>query len=208
MIYPHVCGICGKIDKYALCKKCEKRLRSQGIGNIEDYTQSTSYFNEHMYLFHYNGEIREAILNYKFNQKPYIYETFLKFLKNNEKMCVQLKKYDIIMAVPISWKREKQRGYNQSNIIAKQISKMLDLKYLDKILIKIKHNKVQSTLSKEERIKNVKGVYKILHTNKIADKNILLVDDIFTTGNTVDECSKILKKAGVKDIGVFTIAKD
>ncbi len=175
---------------------------------VEDYRNTTGYFETHIYLFQYGGEIRNAILNYKFNEKPYIYRTFVNFLKNSEKMYVQIKKYDIIIPVPISKKRLKQRGYNQSAIISKNIAKNFNLEHNDRILTKIRDNKMQSSLDKEDREKNVRDVYSVTKTEKIKGKKILLIDDIFTTGNTVNECSRVLKNAGATEVGIFTIAKD
>ncbi len=207
-----MCGICGKLDQNTICRKCKLRLEGiteYGIDNYQD--DEEKYFDEHMYIFKYYGKIRNAILDYKFSEKTYIYQTFINFLKNNEKMCVQIKKYDIIMSVPISKKRKIQRGYNQSSIIAKKIAKFLNITYYENILVKKIDNKPQSTLNGIDRKENVKGVYDInkrqFKTN-IKDKRILLVDDIFTTGSTVNECSKILRQADANKIGVFTIAKD
>ena len=129
-------------------------------------------------------------------------------MKKNKKICDKLKSYDIIMPIPISKKRKKQRGYNQSALIARNLAKEFSMQYDEKVLKKIKDNIAQSSLNKEERIKNVQNVYYINKTNKIIEKKILLVDDIYTTGSTANECSKIVKKAGAKEVGIFTIAKD
>ena len=208
-MYPPCCGICGKLNKNSLCKKCEIKLNKLAVWKIEDYRQITSYFEEHIYIFNYDSIIRKTILDYKFNEKSYIYRTFINFLKKNEKICVQIKKYDIIIPVPISLKRKKERGYNQSDLIAKDLALELNIKYIKNALLKIKNNSAQSTLTAEEREKNVKDVYKIKKNkiNKLYEKNILLIDDIFTTGSTVNECSRVLKEAGVYKIGVLTIAK-
>ena len=208
VIYPPVCGICGKLNTNSLCNKCKNKLQNQISYKIEDYSNSVSYFDEHIYLFKYTGEIRKLILDYKFNEKSYLYETFVNFLKNNEKISAKFYKYDIIVPVPISKKRFKERGYNQSSILARKIAKIFDLEYNENILQKIKNNKEQSSLDKEKRNINVKDVYKIKKTKDIVDKNILIVDDIFTTGNTVNECSRVLKELHTGKIGVFTIAKD
>lgn len=203
-----MCGICGKLTKESICTKCKIKLMQNANFKIENYSQNSSYFDEHMYIFQYSGQIRNSILNYKFKEQAYIYKTFVNFLKNNQKMCIQIKKYDIIVPIPISKKRMKQRGFNQSALIAKSIAKMLKIDYDDKNIIKIKENKKQSELNKEERYKNVQGVYKILNGKKFQQKKILLIDDIFTTGNTVNECSRLLKNEDARKIGIFTIAKD
>ncbi len=106
-------------------------------------------------------------------------------------------------------KKEKIRGYNQSALIAKEIAKKNNnLKYENDILLKIINNKVQSTLSKKERKINVKNAYKVLEKQKLINKNVIIFDDIYTTGNTVNECARILKENGANKIGILTIAKD
>ena len=208
IIYPPVCGFCGKLNKNSLCNKCKIRIEKNAIYKIEDYRETTSFFDEHLYLFPYDGEIREEILNYKFNEKSYLYRTFLEFIKNSEKICTQIKKYDIIMPIPISKKRMKQRGYNQSALIAKNLAKTLNTEYKENVLVKIKDNKPQSELGQHERSANVKGVYNLKEPKKVYQKKILLVDDIYTTGSTANECAKILKENNANSVGIFTLAKD
>ena len=206
LIYPNVCGICGKICKESLCKKCEIKLdniKKFKIDKIKDKN-----FEKHLYIFKYEGIIKEKLIEFKFNQKPYICKTFVKFLIKNKKICRFLKSYDIIIPVPIHYNRKLERGYNQSALIVKQIAKQLDIKYEDKVLYKKINNKPQSTKNKEERKQNVIGVYDIKNEYKILNKKILLLDDIYTTGSTVNECSKILKKTGAKKVDIITIAKD
>lgn len=208
MFFPQVCGFCGKLDRNSLCNKCKIQIQKNNLSKIEDYQNTSSFFDEHMYLFQYSGEIRNIILNYKFNEKSYVYNTFVELIKNNEKICAQIKKYDIIIPVPISKKRLNTRGYNQSALIAKKIAKMLNLCYKENVLVKIKDNKPQSEMGQEKRKSNVKGVYTIKNKEKIYQKKILLIDDIFTTGNTVNECAKVLIENFASSVGIFTIAKD
>ena len=88
------------------------------------------------------------------------------------------------------------------------MAKILKTKFESKALIKEQNNKVQSTLNKNQREENVKNVYKVINKNNIKNKKILLIDDIFTTGSTANECAKVLKTAGADKIDIFTIAKD
>ena len=118
--------------------------------------------------------------------------------------------YDIIIPVPIHNKRRKERGYNQSALIAKEFSKNInELEYED-ILIKKKNTIAQSTLNKEERLKNAIDMYKIKENKQdiIYNKNVLIFDDIYTTGATANECAKAIRGANSNKIGVLTIAKD
>ena len=112
------------------------------------------------------------------------------------------------MPVPISRKRLKSRGYNQSELIAKEIAYNSNLILETGCLYKVKNIVEQSKLNKEERLKNIQGVYELVNKEKLYKKKILLVDDIFTTGSTVNECAKVLRNASPRKIGVFTLAKD
>lgn len=166
------------------------------------------YFDEHIYLFKYQGLIREKIINYKFNEKAYLYKTFVNFWLIDENTCRIISSYDIIIPVPISKKRYKQRGYNQSELLAKEIAKNTEIKLEKKCLYKNKDIIEQSKLNKEDRAKNIQNVYNCKNSLKIENKKILLIDDIYTTGSTVNECSKVLKNNKVQKIGILTIAKD
>ena len=102
----------------------------------------------------------------------------------------------------------RKRGYNQTELIAREIAKNTKLILEKDVLVKIKNVTSQTKLTKEKRIQNVKDVFKIISNKKIYKKNIILLDDIYTTGSTVNEASRILKLAGARKIGVLTIAKD
>ena len=95
LIYPPVCGICSKGKNVYLCKKCEKILQIKAVFGSEKYEDK--YFSNHMYIFKYDGIIRELILKYKFNEKPYLYKIFTNFLEKFKKNNLNLEKYDIII---------------------------------------------------------------------------------------------------------------
>ena len=216
LIYPPICGICGKFNDNFLCPKCQKILENEAVFGIDKYEkikieknlQERKYFNEHLYIFEYEGIIRRIILKYKFQDKAYLYKTFVNFLLKNKNFFEFIKKYDTIIPVPISRKRRAMRGYNQSELIVKEIANFTNLKEESDCLFKIKNVIEQSKLNKEERQKNIQGVYELRNKEKLYKKKILLVDDIYTTGSTVNECSKVLRGAKPKQIGIFTIAKD
>ncbi len=207
LVYPNVCGICDKPCKEDICKKCEINLNN--IASIEIDLYNNKNFKKHLSIFKYEGIIKNRLINYKFNDKIYIYKSFVNFILKNKKVCKFLKSYDIIIPVPIHFNRKITRGYNQSAVLAKEIAKKCtNLKYIDNVLYKKVNNKPQSTKNKEERKNNVIGVYYAKNENEIYNKKVLLLDDIFTTGSTVNECARVLKTVGVKNVDVFTIAKD
>ena len=223
LIYPQTCGICGKINNKTICSKCNIQLKKQekmGILTKEELEENSlekeKFFEELIYIFKYEGQIRELILDYKFNEKSYMYKTFVNFLLKNKKIFENIKKYDKIIPVPISKKRYKERGYNQSLLIAKEISMQISyetnnnikLELVNNCLIKTKNIIEQSKLNKEDRQHNIQGVYTLKNGSILTNKSILLVDDIYTTGSTVNECCRVLQQANPNKIGVLVLAKD
>lgn len=207
-IFPPVCGICNKIAEGYLCKQCKENIiNSKVFLNKLDFLNIDSQNNveQHFYLFSYEGIIRKKILEYKFENKPYLANTFSEFFINNEKLYRFFKNYDIMIAVPISLSREKERGYNQSELIARNIR---NIAFEKNLLVKVKDNQPQSKLDKKQRLENVKDVYKIKDKQKINGKRILIFDDIYTTGATAKECANLLMQEGAKSVGILTIAKD
>lgn len=209
-IYPPTCGVCGKICKEYICNKCRIKLRKYEIKNnhVIKIGNKEKHFDELLCIFKYEDIIRDIIIKYKFQNKPYLYKTFSKIILKNEKTCGFLEKYDIIIPVPISKKRKHERGYNQTQLIAKEIAKILNIKLGNNILIKERDTKAQSELSKKERAINIKDVFKITDYKTIKNMKILIFDDIYTTGSTANECARVLKEAGAQKVGVLTIAKD
>lgn len=217
-IFIPTCGICGKLEKEYLCPKCEKELAKYIIAEKDYITMDRANDKkeamqkqlniEKMHILKYEDLVRRTIINFKFNDKPYLYKMFSKIILKNEKAFNFLKTYDIIIPVPMYGKKKRKRGFNQSELIAREIARKANLDIYTDVLIKTKDNKTQSSLTKEERSKNVKNVYKLANEEKINNKNILLFDDIYTTGATTGECVKIISKAKVNKIGILTLAKD
>ena len=205
LFFPPVCGICGKFDKNWICYNCKQKINLNKKSIVTNVYGKE--YDKFIFLFSYK-DIRKLILDYKFNGKSYLYNTFSKIILDDFKICEELKKYDVIIPVPMSKKKKARRGYNQTELIAKCLAKELNIEYNNKSLVKIKLNKTQSTLTEKERFENVKNVFDIKNSELVKDKKVILFDDILTTGATLDECSKVLKKNRVNDIVVLTLAKD
>lgn len=208
MIFPPVCGICGKIDNKGICNKCFLKLMALAENRIMDQWETEKNFHQLIYIFKYEGMIRKIILDYKFNEKSYIYETFVNFILKDEKIFEKLQTYDTIIPVPISKTRMKERGYNQSFLIAKALGNKLNIHIETNCLVKTKNVIEQSKLNREERKRNIQNVYELENKQILNNRKILLIDDIYTTGNTINECSKILKQANPNRIDVLVLAKD
>lgn len=203
LIYPYICGFCGIIlSKGYVCEECYNTIQArQNLIQI----QKDVYYNKLICIYEYTGKVKEKIIQFKFYNKKYLYRTF------SECICRKMEKinleYDVIIPVPIHRKRYMQRGYNQSELLAMGISKICKVKIYRNLLVKNKDTLPQSSLNKDRRKTNVTGTYSINNKEVIKNKKILLVDDIYTTGATVNECSKILKESGAKEVIVLTLAK-
>ena len=211
-VYPNKCIFCEKIldlksneKQDFACNNCKKKLKyiSKELSCRKEVHKYYDYF---YFSYTYEGFIRKLIIDFKFYNKKYLCN-FLSYKAANDISNFNIEKIDCIAYVPISYKRYLERGYNQSYLLAKCISKQIHIPILKYGVLKIKNNKTQSLLSKTERLKNIKGVYRVFQKRLIKGKTILLIDDIFTTGATINEVSKVLKKAGAKLIIAVTIAK-
>lgn len=204
LIYPNVCGFCGKINVDNTCKICRENLKYICGGNIL-LPYARKNFDGLIFAYRYEGIVKRKILEFKFFNKKFLYKAL------SEELLYRLipfkDRFDCIIPVPIHWKRYFKRGYNQSYLIAKFLSRGLNIQVENNILKKVINNKSQTLFSESERLSNVRDVYKVCNATSIKGKCVLLVDDVFTTGATVDECSRMLKLAGAKAIFVATVAK-
>lgn len=201
LFFPRRCAFCGdKINARYTCGKC--------LNVIEYYqeriqTKEAAHYDKIICAIRYKGDLRNQMLKYKFNSNRYLAKGFAEILY---KKIIKFKlEPDIIIPVPISDKRMFERGFNQSDLIAKYLSQLSNYNYDSDAIRKQKNNFTQSKLAESERVKNVKDVYYITSKESIFGKKVMLIDDICTTGATVDECSRVLKEAGAKEIIVLTV---
>lgn len=113
---------------------------------------------------------------------------------------------DIIVPVPLAKKRMKQRGYNQALLLAREVSKFTNIPVDDSLLVRVKQTVAQKEMTLTQRQANLKNVFEVTNKLFVKGKSILLVDDVFTTGTTANECAKVLKKAGATSVAVVTVA--
>jgi ComF family protein len=114
----------------------------------------------------------------------------------------------ILIPVPLEKKKLKARGYNQAEELGKQLSEVLQIPIISNNLIKIKPTEPQMELSKDLREKNLEGAFQIKNPEELSGKKIFLLDDVYTTGSTMQECAKILKDAGVKQVWGIALARE
>lgn len=197
-LFPKVCGICGeKINERYTCTKCLNILEYYQ-GRHLSFESCETYYDELICLYPYKGILKSKMLQLKFYRHTYLAKTFgdiVAYTITKRKI-----KADYIIPVPISQKRLRERGFNQTELMAKTISQLTNINMKSKILNKTKDNLKQSMVELNQRSKNVSQVYEIKKNNEIKGRTVILIDDIYTTGATMNECAKILKKNGVAKV--------
>lgn len=194
-IQKHQCEKCGKqlAEKYSkpLCPDCSKIQHA---------------FDKGVSCFIYEKEVMRALRYLKFKGKKYYGKHLGYYMVQRVQQEDHLNSYDMIIPVPISKKKRKIRGYNQTEILAGEIAESLQIPLDNHCLQKVKDTPSQRSLPVSVRKYNVKNIVCVHWDRKPIPESVLLVDDIYTTGNTVDACAEILKKSGVKRVDVLTLA--
>jgi competence protein ComFC len=157
-------------------------------------------------VFHYTGMVKESLIRFKFYNKPSYYRTYARLIADRLSKITGTGQYDIVMSVPLHRHKEFSRGYNQAYLISKALSKELGLPEASRLLRRYRYTENQSLLDKHRRHQNVKGAFNVLSPKKVNGKSVLLVDDILTTGSTLEECSRMLKLAGAKKVTAAVVA--
>lgn len=221
LVYPSglTCVNCGAElvaeTRYNLCASCTEKLPNLAehrckicgceILNEADYCNNCQrfdhFFEANRAPLKYEGIATDLVKKLKFGNKQYI-ATELGKLMADEYLLANYN-CDIITFVPMSDKEKKERGFNQSELLAREVSKRLNLP-LSSALKKVKETDTQKQLTAKERRENLKEVFGIFDKSEVKGKIVLLIDDVFTTGATVNECSRILKKAGARQIYSLT----
>lgn len=114
---------------------------------------------------------------------------------------------DAIIPVPLHPKKEKERGFNQAQLLGRELAKRKQIELIEDRLVKVNRTPPQTSLEAKEREKNLKGAFQVKNGEKIKGKVVLLVDDVFTTGSTLQECSLALRKAGALEVRALTVAQ-
>ena len=202
LFYPDRCVFCGKFaGKSRVCEKCGDVL-PETTGQRS--AKRGEFFTTCISPFYYVGIVRDSILKFKFSRRQSYASVYAGFCARLIRERLE-GKYEIITWVPVSRKRRAKRGFDQSELLAKAISKELGVP-CTKMLIKKRHTPPQSTFTGIERRRaNVSGAFKSFG-NDITGKRILLIDDILTTGATLSECSRVLLMAGADDVVACTVA--
>lgn len=216
-LYPRCCPICGEIVpkkselicgecknklvyiKNPRCKKCGKPLEFYKEEYCRDCKRRKHYFEEGRAVWVYSKEMRSSIYRFKYDNKREYADFYTEELVRVYGNWIKSLQVDAIVPIPLHKKRKTCRGFNQAEVLACGIGKKLNLPVMPEVMVRTKNTVAQKELNDKERQENVKNAFKI-PSNEVKLKKVLLVDDIYTTGSTIDAAAKALKSKGVEKV--------
>ncbi len=202
LIFPARCTLCGKITAGGrrVCNSCMKHNPPQAHFRLLEEPEFSLFC---VSAYEYEGQARQAILQYKFRGKKEKATGFAQAL--TLALPPRWQTADVVCWVPVSRQRRKERGYDQSELVARKVAKAIG-RPCRKLLQKVVNNQPQHELNADQRWENVRNVY-LADNKKCQGKTILLIDDIVTTGATMLECASCLLRAGAKEVFCGAIAE-
>jgi len=210
---PLFCAVCwGTISSltHSRCARCDRPFTSPVATAYspnhvcQSCAERPPFYTKAWTLYPYLPPLQDAICLFKYRGKVALALPLARLMIDR---LPPLDSLDLIMPVPLHIQRLREREFNQSLLLADRIGRHLDTPVSFTDLIRIAPSPAQTTLSRKGRLKNLRGAFALRHPGSIAGKRILLIDDVFTTGATVNECAKTLRKAGSGDVFVLTLGR-
>ncbi len=205
LLYPWRCVFCDSVLKDTdICLECEKKL---------PYTKGDSIYQKLPFIekcvspLYYKDSVRDAVRRYKFYGCRAYSRRFGAMMAECVENNLDCGGIDVISWIPLSRKRLRKRGYDQAQLLAQEISAAVGVPCTP-LLKKVRDNKAQSTTrDAKQRAANVAGVYELLPGTDVSGRYILLIDDVVTTGSTLSEAARVLKRSGAKAVMAATLAR-
>ncbi len=220
LLYPTTCCFCGKVCttnicrecegkityiKEPICKKCGKPIRYEEQEYCGDCKERLFYYEQGKSLWVHTGRVRWSIYQFKYHNRRIFGKFYAEELFRIYGKWIKSNGIDVIIPVPLHWRRRRKRGYNQAEIVARHLGKLVKLPVNSRAVVRCYNTKPQKELNHKERKKNLEKAFRVTKHWK-GEKKILLIDDIYTTGNTIDGVAEVLKEKGAQKIWLLTIS--
>lgn len=198
-------GFCEKCRKEIkkpgdrVCLKCGKTVRDKERQLCNSCEKHKHFFTQGKGVYLYTGVMKTAMYRFKYSNRRIYAKIFAKDAVDSYALWINSVDPDIIIPIPMYRKKERKRGYNQATEFAKELSKQVNIPIESNTLVRIKDTTPLKSLNPSERKKNLKNAF-IFRKNVVQYENALLIDDIYTTGATMDAAAYVLKKSGVKRV--------
>lgn len=199
VIYPQRCIFCDDIlqfgDRSGICCHCASELTFIEDGDIKNLS-----------VFKYKGMIRKAVKAFKYGYHPQYAKTFADLMYKKISLY-DYSRFDMLIPIPIYYKKQRKRGYNQSELLANELAPKMQIPCVNDALVRTFDTPPQSSLSADERRRNIEGAFSPSSPSAFYDKRVVIVDDIYTTGSTMRECSNCLLKASCAETAFLTLSR-
>ena len=216
LLYPHLCLACGTEAppyKQDICTKCEATLPQSHFHKSKDNPFTERFWGRvplqtgaGMYLFSKQSRVAHLIHNFKYNGKKEIGVFLGRRYGHILKREAHFDDIDCIVPVPLHWKKERQRGFNQSEMFGNGLAESMEIPCIKNGLERLSHTESQTKKSRQARLENMQGVFAVKNGKALSGKHILLVDDVLTTGSTLEVCANELLKVPYTKVSMATIA--
>lgn len=220
VIYPPRCPFCGKISRTGICgscrqsipyvmepccMKCGKPLKQEEKEYCGDCARMPRAYEQGRSVWSHTGNVPRAIYQFKFHNKRYYAKIFAEEMAHVHAEWIRRCGIELIVPVPLHAARRRQRGFNQAELVARELGRKLEIPVDTKLVFRIRNTRPQKQLGGRERGQNLRGAFAVSRRERYPQK-ILLIDDIYTTGSTVHRIAMLLKKAGVQKVYFLTIS--
>ena len=217
ILFPRCCPVCGEIVKPAgrlicpscfqelsfvsppVCKKCGKEILDETMEFCEDCMVHRHAFEYGVALLNYDEAARRSMSQIKYYNKREYLDFYGAAISARYETLIRRWNVDAIVPIPVHPSRRRKRGFNQAEVLAQIIGERLGIRVLPDLLVRTKRTMPQKELSAAERLKNLSGAF-AAGASHPEIRRILLVDDIYTTGSTIEACSRVLRSAGAECI--------
>ena len=227
LVYPRNCVGCGSSlaeESGHLCLDCVSATHLISLPYCSICGEPVSGRVDHAYTCHqcsaapphyawaraavrYEGPVRDALHDFKYRQAVWLQQDLVQLLTALSRVVAVQDEIDLILPVPLHRRRRLQRGFNQSELLARGLSQEIMRPLMFKNLVRIRYTITQTSLSAKARMNNVRGAFALRSEAEIKGKRILLLDDVMTTGATISECARVLKKAGADQVVAMSVAR-
>ncbi len=210
--YNPLCSGCfGKIKKIypPFCAKCGTPLSAEltPVNICAECRRKRYFFDQAWASTSYEGVMRSCIHSLKYGRHIALGDLLSRILIDFARRYMDMNRFDCIIPVPLHSAKLREREFNQSRLLAQPLADSFNKKMLLRGLVRVKYTLPQSELTSSEREENVRGVFSVNDPQSVKGKNILIIDDVFTTGATLNECALVLKENGAGRIEVLTLAR-
>lgn len=208
----HVCAACAELARKIeapFCQQCSQPFSGaiEGSFRCSNCADRTLHFDCAVARYRSTGIVRELIHRFKYERTFYLRHPLAQWMSealDDERIRAQ--RCDYLVPVPLHSARQREREFNQAEELAQLIAARAGAPVL-RCLRRVRYTTTQTRLDREARMQNLRDAFRVRHTSRVSQSHLILVDDVFTTGSTVEECARVLKQAGAASVRVITVAR-